>query len=133
MPQELLYMCRRSCYGVSNASIPKFSFHTTQYARYRPNVLGHFFSEQLLKDYNVETHWFSVNLYSFFKDSKIPKWLNWAVGYGAEVMIRGNGENANLFLLPNNTRSRQFYLSFDVDLTKIKTLFNRLKIPAPTL
>jgi hypothetical protein len=36
-------------------------------------------------------------------------------------MIRGNGENANLFLLPNNTRSRQFYLSFDVDLTKIKT------------
>jgi hypothetical protein len=31
-----------------------------QYARYRPNVLGHSFSEQLLKDYNGQTYWLSV-------------------------------------------------------------------------
>jgi uncharacterized protein YfiM (DUF2279 family) len=133
--QELLWSEQRI--------IPKFSFHTSQYARYRPNVLGDSFSEQLLKDYNGQTYWLSVNLHSFLKDSKIPKWLNLAVGYGAEGMISGNGENANLFLLPNNTRSRQFYLSFDVDLTKVKTnshilktlfsVFNTLKIPAPTL
>jgi hypothetical protein len=123
--------------------IPKFSFHTTQYAKYRPNVLGHSFSEQLLKDYNGQTYWLSANLYSFLKGSKIPKWLNLAVGYGADGMISGNGENADLFLIPNNARTRQFYLSFDVDLTKIKTnshllktvfsVLNTLKIPAPTL
>jgi hypothetical protein len=133
--QELLWSEQRI--------IPKFSFHTTQYARYRPNVLGYSFTEQLLKDYNGQTYWLSLNLHSFLKDSKIPKWLNLAVGYGAEGMISGNGENANLFLLPNNTRSRQFYLSFDVDLTKVKTnshflktlfsVLNTLKIPAPTL
>jgi hypothetical protein len=123
--------------------IPKFSFHATQYARYRPNVLGQSFAEQLLKDYNGQTYWLSVNLHSFLKDSKIPKWLNLAVGYGADGMISGNDQKANLFLVPNNTRTRQFYLSFDVDLTKIKTnshflktlfsVLNTLKIPAPTL
>lgn len=123
--------------------IPKFSFHTTQYAKYRPNVLGHSFTEQLLKDYNGQTYWLSVNLHSFLKDSKIPKWLNLAVGYGADGMISGNGEDPNFFLGPNNPRTRQLYLSFDVDLTKIKTkshllktvfsVLNTLKIPAPTM
>jgi hypothetical protein len=123
--------------------IPKFSFHTTQYAKYRPDVLGHSFAEQLLKDYNGQTYWLSANLHSFFKDSKIPQWLNLAVGYGADGMISGDRANANLVLLPNTIRTRQFYLSFDVDLTKIKTqsnllktvfsVVNTIKIPAPTL
>lgn len=123
--------------------IPKFSFHTTQYAKYRPNALGHSFAEQLLKDYNGQTYWLSVNLHSFLKDSKIPKWLNLAVGYGADGMVSGNGESSDLFLAANNARTRQFYLSFDVDLTKIKTnshllktvfsVLNTVKIPAPTV
>lgn len=123
--------------------IPKFSFHTTQYAKYRPNVLGHSFAEQLLKDYNGQTYWLSVNLHSFLKDSKIPKWLNLAVGYGADGMVSGNGESSDLILAANNARARQFYLSFDVDLTKIETnshllktvfsVLNTVKIPAPTL
>ncbi|NGY35999.1 DUF2279 domain-containing protein [Flavobacterium sp. XN-5] len=122
---------------------PKFSFHTTQYAQYRPNVLGSSFAEQILKDYNGQTYWLSVNLYSFSKGSKIPKWLNLAFGYGADGMITGNEENMEVFLTPKSERSRQFYLSFDVDLTKIdtkshflKTIFsvlNTLKVPAPTL
>jgi hypothetical protein len=122
---------------------PKFSFHTTQYAAQRPEVLGSSFTEQILKDYNGQTYWLSVNLYSFAKGSKIPKWLNLALGYGAEGMITGNRENKMLFLTQNPQRFRQFYLSFDVDLTKIntkshflKTLFsvlNTIKIPAPTI
>jgi hypothetical protein len=133
--QELLWSEQRI--------IPKFSFHTTQYAKYRPDVLGNSFTEQLLKDYNGQTYWLSVNLHSFLKDSKIPKWLNLAVGYGADGMINGNGEDADLYLAANNGRTRQFYLSFDVDLTKIKTnshllktvfsMVNTLKIPAPTM
>jgi hypothetical protein len=42
---------------------PKFSFHTTQYAQYRPNVLGSSLAEQILKDYNGQTYWLSVNLH----------------------------------------------------------------------
>ncbi|TRW99777.1 DUF2279 domain-containing protein [Flavobacterium gawalongense] len=122
---------------------PKFSFHTTQYANQRPEVLGSSFTEQILKDYNGQTYWLSINLHSFAKGSKIPKWLNLALGYGAEGMITGNRQNEAPFSALNTQRYRQFYLSFDVDLTKIntqshflKTLFsvlNTVKIPAPTI
>jgi hypothetical protein len=123
--------------------IPKFSFHTTQYANYRPDLLGKTTQEQILKDYNGQTYWFSTNLYSFSKKSKIPKWFNVALGYGAEGMI-GKNDNKNLLILPTNSINyRKFYLSLDLDLTKIntkshflKTVFsvlNSVKIPAPTL
>ena len=123
--------------------VPKFSFHTTQYASLRPNVLGSSLSEQILKDYNGQTYWLSANVNSFFKSSKVPKWINIAVGYGADGMITGRTENNPLFSSFETKRSRQFYLSFDADLTKIHTkshflktffaVFNSIKIPAPTL
>ncbi|MFV8334554.1 DUF2279 domain-containing protein [Flavobacterium sp. RSP29] len=122
---------------------PKFSFHTTKYANYRPEVLGSSFTEQILKDYNGQTYWLSVNLHSFAKGSKIPKWLNLALGYGADGVITGNKEDISPVLTFNPQRFRQFYLSLDVDLTKIKTkshflktvfsVFNTVKIPAPTI
>jgi uncharacterized protein YfiM (DUF2279 family) len=122
--------------------IPKFSFHTTAYASARPEVLGSSISEQILKDYNGQTYWLSANIHSFAKSSKIPKWLNFAIGYGAEGMITANDEFVNTIFLPESKRYRQFYLSIDVDLTKIETkshfvktiltLFNTIKIPAPT-
>ena len=133
--QELLWKEQRI--------VPKFSFHTTPYASARPNVLGSSVSEQILKDYNGQTYWLSVNIHSFFKQSKLPKWLNVAVGYGAEGMITGNEGLANTVFLPESERYRQIYLSFDVDLTKIKTksnliktlflVFNTIKIPAPAI
>jgi hypothetical protein len=82
-------------------------------------------------------------LYSFSKKSKIPKWLNVALGYGAEGMIGENDDKNALILATKPEKHRQFYLSFDVDLTKINTkshflkaifsIFNTVKIPAPTL
>nr|WP_294934376.1 DUF2279 domain-containing protein [uncultured Flavobacterium sp.] len=133
--QELLWKEQRI--------IPKFSFHTTKYAALRPNTLGSSWNEQILKDYNGQTYWLSVNLYSFAKGSKIPKWLNLALGYGAEGMVAGNNETVPAELASQNHRTRQYYLSFDLDLTKIKTnshslktlfsLFNTIKIPAPSL
>lgn len=132
--QELLWREQRI--------VPKFSFHTTPYASRRPNVLGSSLNEQLLKDYNGQTYWLSANLHSFFKGSKIPTWLNIAVGYGADGMITGNDAFVNTIFLPDSERYRQFYLSFDADLTKIKTnshvlktvfsVINTIKIPAPT-
>lgn len=122
---------------------PKFSFHTTKYSDYRPEVLGSSFTEQILKDYNGQTYWLSVNLHSFAKGSKIPKWLNLALGYGAEGMTTGNRDTNIPFSTINPQRFRQFYLSLDVDLTKIETkshflktvfsVFNTLKVPAPTI
>lgn len=121
----------------------KFSFHTTPYASRRPQVLGENLQEQILKDYNGQTYWLSFNAHSFFKESKLPKWLNLAVGYGAEGMVTGQDYQINTIFLPEKHRFRQYYLSLDVDLTKIntqshvlKTLFsivNTIKIPAPTL
>ena len=122
--------------------VPKFSFHATPYASAQPNILGKSFGEQILKDYNGQTYWFSGNLHSFLKQSKIPKWLNLAFGYGAEGMITANDELVNTVFMPEKQRTRQFYLSFDVCLTKIPTknrtlktlfaVFNTIKIPAPT-
>ncbi len=123
--------------------IPKFSFHTTPYAVVRPDALGNSFSEQILKDYNGQTYWLSANPRSFFKSSTIPEWLNVAVGYGAEGMITGQDRLVNTIFLPESERFRQYYLSLDVDLARIKTkspilktvfsVINTIKIPAPAI
>ena len=131
--QELLWKEQRI--------VPKFTFHTSVYACARPNVLGNTLNEQIIKDYNGQTYWLSANIFSFFKTSKIPKWINLAFGYGAEGMITSNDSFINTVFLPEKSRTRQFYLSFDVDFTKFKakshtlktifSLFNTIKIPAP--
>ena len=121
---------------------PKFFFHQTKFAKQRPETLGKSLNEQLLKDYNGQTYWLSFNIHSFTKDSLIPKWLNLAIGYGGENMLYGSRSEA----LQNGIfqqEYRQFYLSLDIDLTKIATkshfmktifsVFNTIKIPAPTL
>lgn len=125
----------------------KFGFQKSRYSQYRPNVLGKSIQETILKDYNGQTYWVSVNPSSFMHRSTcFPKWLNIAVGYGANGMIGGYANppltdefgNALVF-----ERYRQFYLSLDVDLTRIKTrsaflkglftVFGFIKIPAPAL
>jgi len=84
-----------------------------------------------------------IKAVSFAKKSKIPKWLNLALGYGAEGLI-GENDGKNLVIFPiKPEKYRQFYLSLDLDLTKIdakshflKTIFsllNTVKIPAPTI
>jgi uncharacterized protein YfiM (DUF2279 family) len=115
---------------------PKFSFHTTSYAAQRPELLGSSLSEQILKDYNGQTYWLSANVHSFIGETFLPKWFNVAIGYGAEGMITAEPT-------PGDERYRQWYLSLDVDLTKIQTkshflktcfsLFNAIKIPSPTI
>ncbi len=124
----------------------KFSYHPTDYAQYRPDVLGETPMERLLKDYNGQTYWLSGNIHSFLpEESRFPRWLNIAFGYGADGML-GGSENLPEYEgrpLPDYKRTSQYYLSLDVDLTRIKTrsaflkgLFTVLgfiKIPFPTL
>ncbi len=126
----------------------KYSFYPTDFAAKRPNLLGENFLQQTLKDYNGQTYWLSVNIASFLNDeSKFPKWLNVAVGYGADGMLGGRD---NKFVSDNQyfdysdiKRQKQFYLSLDVDLTRIKTknqliagllhTFGFIKFPFPSL
>lgn len=125
----------------------KYSFHTTEFADYRPDVLGSNFLQQTIKDYNGQTYWASFNFKSLFlnKESKFPAWLNFAFGYGATGMT-GGYENAlehNGKPIPYYDRKRQFYFSLDVDFTKIPTnnkvlkytfkVLNIFKVPFPTL
>ena len=90
----------------------------------------------MVKDYNGMTFWLSGNISSFLPDkSKFPKWINISIGYGAEGMTSAN---SSMF-----ERYRQFYLSMDVDLTRIKTrskflrglftVVNFIKVPFPAL
>lgn len=125
----------------------KYSFQQSEFAKYRPQLLGKNLTENLLKDYNGQTYWLSANISSFLKeDTAFPKWLNIAVGYGANGMT--GGEFNPPYIDANGKqiyfeRYRQYYLSFDVDLTRIKTKskflktvfysIGYLKIPAPAL
>lgn len=125
----------------------KYSFHTTEFADYRPDVLGSNFLQQTIKDYNGQTYWASFNFKSLFlnKESKFPAWLNFAFGYGATGMT-GGYENAlehNGKPIPHYDRERQFYFSLDVDFTKIPTnnkvlkytfkVLNIFKVPFPAI
>lgn len=119
----------------------KYSFHHTNYASQRPDLLGSNLTEQLLKDYNGQTYWFCGNISSFMKkDTKFPKWLNLALGYGAQEMIYAdNDKNRAVGLHPY----RQYYLSVDLDLMSIKTksaflrklfyVVNMVHLPAPAV
>lgn len=126
----------------------KISYLSSPYAKYRPDLLGESFATQILKDYNGQTYWLSINPSSFMKkDTKFPKWLNVAFGYGANGML---GANYNNIVIEDETgnvtsfnRYRQGYFSLDVDLTRIKTKskvlksifygLNIIKIPFPNL
>jgi len=124
---------------------PKFSYHPTQYAQYRPDLLGENGWQRIIKDYNGETNWLSFNIHHFLKSgNRFPKWLCVSLGYGATGML-GAYDNPTEYQgtpLPSFKRRSQFYFSVDVDWTQIKTsskvlrtLFNALsfiKIPAPT-
>ncbi len=119
----------------------KFSFSESKYAKYRPDQLGTSYVEQLFKDYNGQTYWLSGNMHSFLgPESKFPKWLNVAVGYGVDGLT---GARANIAGTESFERRRQFYLAPDIDLTRIpvkskflKTVFETIgfiKFPAPAL
>jgi uncharacterized protein YfiM (DUF2279 family) len=113
------------------------------------DLFGKSLPERLLKDYNAQTYWLSLNLYSLFAAKKVPTWLNLALGYGADGMYGGyenlaRDKEGNIFFDRRDIkRYRQWYLAPDIDLTKIKTksrflqaafsVFNCIKIPAPAL
>lgn len=117
--------------------IPKLSFHRSAFADERPDILGANLISEVFKDYNGHTLWLAADMDKFVR---FPKWLNLAVGYGADGMVYARDHQNAAF---GYSSHRQYYVSLDFDLTAIQTrsrflrtiLFvaSAIKIPAPTL
>jgi hypothetical protein len=111
-----------------------------------------------LKNYNTLVVWAAVNPRAFLGERArwLPRWLNLAVGMGANNLFAGfgyswqadkncTGPDCLTYRIEPDAfpRTRQFFLSIDVDLTRIpvrnrflRTLLgavNILKFPAPAL
>lgn len=117
---------------------PKFSFMRTPYPALRDdNTLGKGLLSEVLKDYNGQTYWLSVNMDRFIH---FPKWLNLAIGYGATGMVYAIDEQNKI---AGYHAYRQFYLGLDFDLSHIKSnsgilntllfIINTIKLPAPAI
>lgn len=125
----------------------KYGFRKTIFPPYRPNVLGTTTGVQMLKDYNAQQYWLSVNLASVLPvGPSFPRWLNLDLGYSGSGMIGGHTNPPTLDAAGRQvtfTRYRQFFLSPDADLSRIGTLSPSLqrfigtaqffKIAAPSL
>ncbi|SFE46677.1 DUF2279 domain-containing protein [Spirosoma endophyticum] len=125
----------------------KYGFRKTIFPPYRPNVLGKTTGVQMLKDYNAQQYWLSVNLASVLPvGPSFPRWLNLDLGYSGSGMIGGH-ENPPVFDQHGKEvkfeRYRQFFISPDADLSRINAFSPSLqrfigtaqffKIPAPSL
>jgi uncharacterized protein YfiM (DUF2279 family) len=135
--QELLFNDQPAKY--------KFSFWRSPYAEQSNGYLGSSFFESIFLDYNGHTYWLSVNANKFLLKKKLPSWVNIAAGYSANGMF---GEFTNIKSykgkpIPDTERYRQYFISLDVDWTRIKTrskllkfVFNgmfAIKLPFPAL
>ena len=117
----------------------KYSYSPSQWADKNPEQLGGNYLERALKDYNGQTYWLSFNMKSLLniEQEEFPNWLNLAVGYSGNNMTNPYHEEGG------DERKRQYLLSLDVDLTRIKTksktwnsilhTFGFLKFPLPAL
>jgi len=120
----------------------KYSYSKSVIADSNTELFGNTILQRSLKDYNGQTYWLSLNIKSLLlsDDRNFPAWLNLAVGHGADKMTQPYPIS---LLTVGNEFERQFYMSFDIDLNKIKTknqfvnsvlhFFGFIKFPAPTI
>ncbi len=124
----------------------KFSYHPTDFRAYRPTVLGKTEQAGILKDYNGQTYWLTLNLKDITGSKLIPQWLSISGGYSATGLFGGGvnpSENSAGVSIPNVNRYRQYYISLDIDLERIPTkstflkttlkALNFIKVPLPTV
>ncbi|MBR6775631.1 MAG: DUF2279 domain-containing protein [Bacteroidales bacterium] len=141
-----LFMGQQALWKEQRISM-KYSYHHTQFAQYRPDLLGNTLPEKMLKDYNGQTIWLSFNIKSLFMndESRFPSWINMALGYSAEGMTGAfyNTNSHNGQPIPEFDRVRQFIFSPDIDLTRIPVknkflkstlkVLSFIKIPMPAV
>ena len=121
---SLLFMGQEFLLG-KQAIVPKFSYWPTNFAKYRPDILGSTHWNRWLKDYNGQTYWFSINPSALGLESFLfPKWLSVSLGYGADGMLGGKfnpRENEEGDFLPYFDRKSEFFLSLDINWSSIRT------------
>lgn len=108
----------------------KYSYSESGLAKYRTSLLGNSLPEKMLKDYNGQTFWLSLNFKSIMPETRFPEWLNMAVGHGAYGMLgsRSNPQFYNGVMLPQHERYRRWYLAPDIDFSRIPTQNPWLKV-----
>ena len=141
-----LFMGQQYGFGVQKVSL-RYGFTQSIYPQYRPELLGRSRFAQLLKDYNGQQYWLSVNLAAVLPvGPTFPRWLNLDLGYSGSGMTGGS---ANPPLYGSNgqpivfRRVRQFYLAPDVDLARLAPAGSTgrmllgatqfIKLPSPSL
>ena len=125
----------------------RYGFRSSIYPQYRPELLGRNRFAQMLKDYNGQQYWLSVNLASVLPvGPSFPRWLNLDLGYSGSGMTGGSA-NPPLYGADGQPlvfrRVRQFYLAPDFDLARLAPVGSTghmllgatefLKLPTPTL
>jgi hypothetical protein len=108
----------------------KFSYSESSYARNANGYFGTTSFDRFVSDYNGQTYWLSVPAGRLARSSRLPAWLNVAVGYSANGMY---GERHNLtsyggVAIPEAARYRQYLVSLDVDWSKIQTRSRPLRV-----
>ena len=150
--QELLWEEQK--FQLKFSAFPvNYSSHPIAVQNRTANLFGTNLSERILKDYNGQAYWLSFSPFAFSqKTPKFwPSFLELSVGYGVDN-IWGGFENrwanpmnssGNWIDYTGTPRIRQFYVSFDIDWSKIDTKYpfvnmlldglNIFKCPAPAL
>lgn len=107
----------------------KFSYAPSAYSKYNPYGLGATPLESFFMDYNGHTYWLSANAKRITGIKKLPEWMNIAIGHSANGMLSEfkNYPYYNNQRVPDFQRYRQWFLSLDIDLSKIKTKHKFLK------
>lgn len=121
----------------------KFSYSPSSYAAQRPDLLGNG-AEELIKDYNGQTYWLTISPDPLLPEGRLkdiwPNWLGFAVGYGGRGMIGGYGQEPRELIRARE--QREYYLSLDIDLSRIRTrrpgflrtllhVANSIRVPLP--
>ncbi|MGI4883336.1 MAG: DUF2279 domain-containing protein [Janthinobacterium lividum] len=141
-----LFMGQQYGFGQQKASL-RYGFSSSLYAKYRPELLGRTHGAQMLKDYNGQQYWLSVNVAAVLPvGPAFSRWLNLDLGYSGSGLTGGHA-NPPLYGADGRPvqfrRVRQFYLSPDADFARLvpagstgrmllgATQF--IKLPAPAL
>ena len=109
-------------FGQQKVSL-RYGWRRSIYPQYRPELLGKHIGTQMLKDYNGQQYWLSVNVASVLPvGPSFPRWLNLEVGYSGSGMTGGHA-NPPYFDAAGNevkfSRYRQFYLAPGASLSRI--------------
>lgn len=155
-------------YSYHNSGSPKYDV-SNPLTMERDYIMGKDWLDRFYEDYSGITIWAACDVKSLFmkENSKYPSWLGWAIGYGAKGMTgeynnympngpKGTDDNwgrgweydpqnapGQLKYMPNDARQRRFFVSPDIDISRIpcrnKTLkhvlrvLSGIKLPMPTL